>query len=210
MPPLAWFLLAFFSGSVPFSPLLGRLALGRDIRQYGDGNPGSTNVFKAGGRWAGAAALLLDGFKGAIPVGLAYWGAGLTGGWLLAVALAPVLGHAFSPFLAGRGGKAVATTFGVWAGLTGPEAPVVLGFLLAAWFLAVENSGWALLFTWLSFLGHLLFYRPEAVWLGLWALNGLLLAWKYRADLTRRPRLRTERAARLLRRLGRAAPPAQG
>ena len=201
MPPLGWLLLAFFAGSVPFSPLLGWLALRRDIRQYGDGNPGSTNVFKAGGRGVGVAALLLDAFKGALPVGLAYWGAGLTGGWLVAVALAPILGHAFSPFLGGRGGKAVAVTFGVWAGLTGPEAPLVLGCLLAVWFLTVDNSGWALLVTWLSFLGHLLLYRPDPTWLGLWTLNGLLLAWKYRVDLARRPRLRTEWAARLVRRL---------
>lgn len=200
MSPLGWCLVAFLAGSVPFSPLLGRLALGRDIRQFGDGNPGSSNVFKAGGRWAGVAALLLDGIKGALPVGLAYWGGGLTGPWLVAVALAPVLGHAFSPFLRGRGGKAVATTFGVWAGLTGPEAPIILGCLLAVWFLALDNSGWALLAAWLSFLGHLLHYRPDPAWLSLWALNAALLAWKYRADLAHWPRLRPALAARLRRR----------
>lgn len=201
MHPLTWFLLAFLAGSLPFSPLLGRLVLGRDIRQYGDGNPGSTNVFKAGGRGLGVAALLLDAFKGAIPVGLAYWGAGLTGAAMVAVAVAPALGHAFSPFLQGRGGKGVATTFGVWAGLTGPEVPLVLGCLLAICFLAVENSGWALLLAWLGLLAHLLNYRPDVFWLAVWALHGLLLAWKYRADLAGRPRPRTGLAARLLRRL---------
>lgn len=195
MPASVWMLLAFLSGSVPFSPLLGRLALRQDIRQYGDGNPGSTNVFKAGGRWLGVAALLLDGFKGAIPVGGAYWAGGVTGPWLVAVALAPVLGHAFSPFLGGRGGKAVATTFGIWAGLTGPEAPIVLGCLLGVWFWALEDSGWALVLAWLSFGGHLLHYRPAPEWLLLWGLNGLLLAWKYRAPLGRWPRLRRPRAA---------------
>lgn len=205
MSALAWLFIAFLSGSIPFSPLLGRLALRQDIRTYGDGNPGSTNVFKAGGRWVGVAALLLDGFKGALPVGLAYWGDVLRGPWLVAVALAPVLGHAFSPFLRGRGGKAVATTFGIWAGLTGPEAPIVLGCLLAAWFLALDNSGWALALTMLCFLGHLLNYRPDPALIGLWAGNAALLAWKYRADLGRAPRLRAALAARLMRRLGRAA-----
>ena len=71
---------------------------------------------------------------------------------MVAVAVAPALGHAFSPFLQGRGGKAVATTFGVWAGLTGPEVPLVLGCLLAICFLAVESSGWALLLAWLGLL----------------------------------------------------------
>lgn len=204
MLEIAWFLIAFLSGSIPFSPLLGRLALGRDIRDYGDGNPGSTNVFKAGGRGVGVAAMLLDGFKGAIPVGLAYWGDGLRGPWLAAVAVAPVLGHAFSPFLKGRGGKAVATTFGVWTGITGPEAPIVLGCLLAAWYLAVDNSGWALALTMLCFLGHLLNFRPDPALIGLWVGNAALLAWKYRADLGRAPRLRAALAARLLRRLRRA------
>jgi glycerol-3-phosphate acyltransferase PlsY len=200
MSPLAWFLLAFLAGSLPVSPLLGRWVLGRDIRRYGDGNPGSTNVFKAGGRWVGALALLLDGLKGALPVGLAFWGAGIAGPWMAAIALAPVLGHAFSPFLLGRGGKAVATTFGIWAGFTGPEAPVVLGCLLGVWFLALDNSGWAAVLTWLSFLAHLFNYRPDPLLLAVWAANGLLLAWKYRADLGRRPRLRAGLAAHLWRR----------
>lgn len=203
MTPIAWISLAFLSGSLPISPWLGRWVLGRDIRRYGDGNPGSTNVFKAGGRWAGVAALLLDGFKGAIPVGLAYWSGGVTGAWRLPLALAPVLGHAFSPFLAGRGGKAVATTFGVWAGLTGPEAPVILGCLLGAWYLAIESSGWALMAAWACFLIHLLNYRPDPLWISLWALNGALLAWKYRADLVRRPWLRRSLAAQVGRRLRR-------
>lgn len=199
MSPLIWFGLAFLSGSVPYSVWLGRLALGADIRRYGDGNPGATNVFKAGGRWVGVAALLLDGLKGAVPVGLAYWGGWVSGPALVAVALAPALGHAFSPFLAGRGGKAVATVFGVWAGLTGPEAPIVVGCLLGVWFLAVDNSGWALAGAWLSFLGHLLLYRPDPVFLAVWLAHAGVLAWKYRADLAQRPRLRAAWAARLVR-----------
>jgi glycerol-3-phosphate acyltransferase PlsY len=197
---LIWTLIGFLSGSVPYSPLLGRLALGKNIREYGDGNPGSTNVFKAGGRWVGVAALLLDGFKGAIPVGIAYWGAEIRDWSLIPVALAPVLGHAFSPFLRGRGGKAVATTFGIWTGLTGPEAPIVLGFLLGIWFLATGPSGWALLFALLCFGLHLLNYRPDPAFLILWLLNVLLLIWKYRADLLQRPVLKLTLARKLLRR----------
>jgi glycerol-3-phosphate acyltransferase PlsY len=193
---LLWCLIAFLAGSLPFSPLLGRLALRRDIRDFGDGNPGSTNVFRAGGRWIGVAALLLDGLKGALPVGIAYWGYRWTGWPMVALALAPALGHAFSPFLVGRGGKAVAVTFGIWAGLTGPEAPIVLGLLLGAWFLALDNSGWAMALAMVCFLGHLLNYRPEPLFLSIWAANGLLLVWKYRADLMRWPGLRTRLAAR--------------
>jgi len=195
---LIWLGVAFFSGSVPYSPLLGRLVLGKNIREYGDGNPGGTNVFRAGGKWVGLAALLLDGFKGAIPVAMVYWGLGIRDWRLVLIALAPVLGHAFSPFLKFQGGKAVAITFGIWAGLTGPEAPIVLGCLLGVFFLTLNLSGWAMLATLLCFGLHLLNYRPDPIFLTIWFLNTMLLAWKYRADLLQRPALKTGLAQKLL------------
>lgn len=197
---LIWLCICFLSGSVPYSPLLGRLALGKNIREYGDGNPGATNVLRAGGKWVGVAAMLLDGFKAAIPVGIVYWGLGIRDWRLVPIALAPVLGHAFSPFLRFQGGKAVATTFGIWAGLTGPEAPTVLGFLLGIWFLTLNLSGWAMLATMLCFGLHLLNYRPDPIFLTLWVLNTLLIIWKYRADLLQRPALKTDLVRKLLRR----------
>jgi hypothetical protein len=93
-----WFIIAFLCGSVPFSVWVGRLA-GKNIRQYGDGNPGATNAWKAGGAFWGGAAAILDFAKGAIPVLLANYVVGLEGYSLAAVALAPLLGHAYSPFL---------------------------------------------------------------------------------------------------------------
>ena len=122
---IGWFLLAFLCGSLPFSVWIGRLALGADIRQFGDANPGATNVLRAGGKGAAAVALLLDFLKGAIPVGLAHFQGGVNGWPLAAVAVAPVLGHAFSPFLGLRGGKAVAVTGGGWGGLTGWGGPAM-------------------------------------------------------------------------------------
>ena len=199
MPTLLWTLAGFVSGSVPYSLLLGRLFLRRDIRHFGDHNPGSTNVFRAGGRSVGVVALLCDGFKGAIPVGLAYWGAGLADWRLIPVALAPVIGHAWSPFLRGRGGKAVATTAGIWTGLTGPEAPIVISTLLLAWFLSLNRSGWAIAATWLCFGLHLLNYHRDPVWLVIWLCNLLILAWKYRDDLRHMPALKTDLVSKWLR-----------
>src|SRR4030067_957815 len=92
----AWFLIAFLSGSIPFSVWIGRWILKKDIRQYGDKNPGTANVFRAGGRIWGVVALLLDFLKGAIPVGLAYWKYELEGWGLALIAIAPVFGHAYS------------------------------------------------------------------------------------------------------------------
>ncbi len=193
-------LIGFLSGSVPYALLLGRWRLKRDIRGIGDGNPGATNILRSGGFGLFLAAALLDAFKGAIPVGIAYWALDLRGWGLVPVAVAPLLGHAFSPWLGGHGGKAAATTFGVWAGLTGPEAPIVIGLLLSTWFWALAPSGWALGAAFICFLFHLLNYRPDPVFLAIWLGNGVLLAWKYRHDLATRPRLRVERVAHWLRR----------
>ena len=70
---LIWIVLAFVSGSLPFSVWLGKLATGKDVRQVGDGNPGATNVFRAGSKLVGLLVLILDIGKAALPVGLAYY-----------------------------------------------------------------------------------------------------------------------------------------
>ena len=115
---LVWFLVSFFCGSLPFSVWIGRWILKVDIRQYGDKNPGTANVFRAGSCFWGVVGLLLVFLKGAIPVGMAYWVYGLNEWGLALVAVAPVIGHAYSPLLGFHGGKALATTFGIWTGLT--------------------------------------------------------------------------------------------
>ncbi len=113
-----WVFGAFLIGALPLSVWVGSLALGVDVRAFGDGNPGATNVYRAGGRMTAFFALFLDFLKGALPVGTAAYVAGINFPLLAAISLAPVAGHAFSPFLRWRGGKAVAVTFGIWAGLT--------------------------------------------------------------------------------------------
>jgi glycerol-3-phosphate acyltransferase PlsY len=120
--------LAFLAGSLPFSLWIGQLILGKDIRTVGDANPGATNVLRAGGKGSAALALLLDFFKGSIPVGIAHLWLHWSDWALIFVALAPVLGHAFSPVLGGRGGKAVAVTGGIWCGLTIWEGPLVFTY----------------------------------------------------------------------------------
>jgi glycerol-3-phosphate acyltransferase PlsY len=185
-----WFLYAFISGALPLSVWLGRLALGVDIRQYGDGNPGAANVWRAGGARWGVLAILLDAFKGAIPVGLVNHISNLDGLALAVIALAPILGHALSPFLRFRGGKALAVTFGVWTGLTLWLAPSILGglFALGLFLLAVE--GWAVVIGSAGLLLILWALGSDAAWL--WVAGGSLLifAWTHHRDLRQPPRLR--------------------
>jgi len=187
---LLWALIGFVSGAVPFSVLIGRAALKVDIRRYGDGNPGGTNVIRAGGRWWGALAILLDYFKGAAPVGLAHFIAGVEGWPLALVIVAPVLGHAYSPFLGFHGGKAVAVTFGVWTGLTLWVGPTLLGLSLALWFALLANDAWAVMLTMAGLLAYLLSTHADIPIIGAWMANAFILFWKHRADLAHPPRFK--------------------
>jgi glycerol-3-phosphate acyltransferase PlsY len=135
---------AFGLSAVPFSILVGRWLLGKDIRSYGDGNPGAFNVFRAGGQKAGYLAVFLDVLKGSPFVFLAYFWLALPDLSVVAVALSAVLGHAFSPFLGWHGGKSVAVTFGVLLAL--PRHEVLLAFIacVVIGFLLVENDAWVI------------------------------------------------------------------
>jgi glycerol-3-phosphate acyltransferase PlsY len=122
-----WLLLAYLMGAVPWSVWLGKLLYRTDPRDYGDGNPGAANAFRAGGRTLGVAVLTLDFLKAFIPVLIAARGIIFPPAQLFCIALAPTFGHAFSVFLRFRGGRALVTLFGVWCALTLYEVPLVLG-----------------------------------------------------------------------------------
>lgn len=189
MTTVLWIVFAFFCGSLPLSYWLGRIFLHTDIRQFGDGNPGAANVWRAGGRWWGLLAVFLDALKGLVPVALANFWAGLSGWPLAAVALAPILGHAYTPFLGFSGGKALAVTFGVWTGLTLWQGPVVLGAAFAVWLLILRVEGWAILAGMLTLLVYFLLTQAPLTWLAVWLGSFLLFMWKHRADFRRRPDL---------------------
>jgi len=185
-----WTALAFACGAMPLSVWLGQLALGKDIRSYGDGNPGAANAWRAGSWRLGAPAVALDFLKAAVPVSLAR-SCGSVSSWrLVPVALAPVLGHAFSPWLGFRGGKAVAATFGIWSALTLWEAPTVLGLCLLALVLLQSVDAWSTLLGMFGLLLYLLLRHADAPTLAICSGNVLVLAWKHRRDLRQRPRVR--------------------
>ncbi|MBN1978399.1 MAG: glycerol-3-phosphate acyltransferase [Anaerolineae bacterium] len=190
MSALLWTTIGFLSGSMPFSLLLGRLFARADVRDYGDGNPGATNAWRAGGWPVGVAVLLLDYVKGAAPVSLAHFVFGVSRWSLVPVALAPVLGHAFSPFLRLQGGKAVAVTFGIWTGLTLGEAPLLLGILVSLFFLIQTADAWAVILSMGVFLAHLALRQASPTLIAIWAGNALILLWKHRAGLRQIPQPR--------------------
>lgn len=138
-------LLSFGLGAIPFSILVGRLFLRRDIRQYGDGNPGSANVFRAGGRRIGFLAVFLDIAKGfpAVYLAHAHFNAGPPA--LIGIGLAAILGHAFSPLLGWRGGKAIAVTFGVLLGMPDFRIVAVFAFFIVIGALFIDVDAWGII-----------------------------------------------------------------
>ncbi len=157
MISLAWIVAGLILGCLPFSVWIGKIFLRKDIREYGDGAPGATNVARAGSKTLYVIAALLDAFKGTVPVWLAQLLSGLSGWELAAVAVAPVIGHAFTPLLRFKGGMGVATTFGVWLGLTGWVAPVIMGLCIGFMFIFQKNWVWASVVGMLIFLLLLMF-----------------------------------------------------
>ena len=186
-----WLLIGLLSGAVPFAVILGKVASGKDIRKIADGNPGAINAWKAAGSHIGMIAVAIEILKGAIPVLLAMKIGGLAGWELCAVGFSPVVGHAFSPFLGFRGGKALAVAGGVWAGLT----PWGLGFLV----LCLCHAPFHFLqrvHAWTVVLGFTLFGIVVMIWLRhdylimLLVLQLALIIFKHKKELKTPPSLR--------------------
>lgn len=139
-------LAAFLLGACPFSVWVGRWFLKKDITKYGDGNPGSANVFRAGKNInIGLLAVLLDIVKGIPFVYISYAVFDLPMGVIATIGLSAILGHAFSPFLRFRGGKSVAVTFGVIIALPQIDILVVFTLLTVLGFLFIEQHSWTVI-----------------------------------------------------------------
>ncbi len=130
--------IAFLMGSVPFGFLIGRIN-GVDIREHGSGNIGATNLGRVLGRRFFFACFFLDMTKGMTPTLLAGGVMGVLGTlrvesadawWWMAVMVAAVLGHMFTPWLGFRGGKGVATGLGALIGVFPAMALPAVGALL--------------------------------------------------------------------------------
>ncbi len=131
---------AYLLGSIPFGYILVRLTTGVDVRATGSGNIGATNVARSGGKGLGVLTLVLDTFKGWLPVWLVLHLPGMPVAndrqlhvLAAAVALLAVLGHMFTIWLRFKGGKGVATGLGVFLALA-PVAVLISVALFAVIF----------------------------------------------------------------------------
>lgn len=178
--PLLSLLAGYLLGSIPFGVLLTRAAGAGDLRAVGSGNIGATNVLRTGRKGLAALTLLLDGAKGAAAVLIV--GAIWPGSEGLA-AVGALLGHLYPLWLGFRGGKGVATFFGIMAALHWQSsiafAVVWVGVLVLTRYSSVAGMSAALLApVAAAALGR---FDLTLLYLGF----GLLIFWKHRANLDR-------------------------
>ncbi|URA11222.1 glycerol-3-phosphate acyltransferase [Thermospira aquatica] len=182
----------FLIGSLPFAVWLGKLFLKKDVRHYGDHNPGATNVFRAGGRMVGVLAVILEIGKGALPATLAYHILGIRGWWLVLILLSPVMGHHLSPFLGFRGGKAVAATLGVWGAVTLGIIPASGGIVTFVLKFFLASDSWIVMVLCFANLVAGYFFGIWKEWelFAGFLLNWLILIWTHRKDLVSLPKIK--------------------
>ncbi len=129
-------ILAYLIGSIPSAVWMGKLFYKVDIRQYGSGNAGATNVIRVLGYKAGIPVLLVDVMKGFAAVQMAYLFPSLGFGnetldyIRMALAFAAVLGHVFPVFASFRGGKGVGTLAGAAIALYPIALLIILGIFI--------------------------------------------------------------------------------
>jgi len=145
MKDILIFLLAFLIGSIPFGIIIAK-AKGVDLKKVGSGNIGATNVLRSIGKYPALLTLLGDVLKGTAAVALGrYFGSGPVFEGL--VGFCAILGHNFSLFLGFRGGKGVATSFGVLS-FYSPQTAL---FTFIIWLIVVMTTKYSSLGALVSF-----------------------------------------------------------
>lgn len=108
-------LFSYLFGSIPWGLVIGKVFFHKDIRKEGSGNAGGTNAGRVLGKPIGVIVILLDALKGFISMCVAHW---IAPGSEIYAGLACCIGHCFPCFAEFKGGKAVATTYGFFLGIS--------------------------------------------------------------------------------------------
>jgi len=108
--------LTYLIAAIPFGLVLTKIFVKKDVREFGSGNIGATNVVRVAGKKIGLLTLILDGFKGAVMVVIARFTFADASGlhiFLVLVGMVAVIAHVYPVYLNFKGGKGVATTIAV-------------------------------------------------------------------------------------------------
>lgn len=177
-----WVLMAYIVGSIPFGVVIAKSFCGVDPRLAGSKSPGATNVSRLCGFPYGVATLCCDVAKGALPIWGALWLDPLPF-FVSVTGLACILGHVYSCFLGLKGGKAVATTIGVFI-------PIAFQPLLGACaicMLVIWRSGFVSLgsLSLVTALPVLLIFVDAWQWLPLSLCIFVIVFWRHRDNIRR-------------------------
>lgn len=143
MKELLLIIIAYFIGSIPTALIISKKFFGIDIRDYGSGNMGATNTFRVLGSKYGTLVMILDILKGAVAVGLYnfipyYYGSDAElqrTNFMIGLGLSAVVGHIFPIYANFKGGKGVATLFGMLLAMQPLIAISCVGVFLLVLFL---------------------------------------------------------------------------
>ena len=185
-------LAAYLVGSLSFAVIVSQLMGLNDPRSYGSKNPGATNVLRSGSKKAAILTLLLDAFKGWLPVALVLaFGQpyGLGAGVAALAGLAAFLGHLYPVFFGFKGGKGVATAVGVLVGVNGFLALATVGtFAIVVYFSRYVSlaSMVAAVFAPVFYLfGDGVAWQAAGAEVLCLAVMALLLVWRHRENINR-------------------------
>ena len=185
MSDFLWIAAAYLVGGIPFGYLIGRLR-GVDVRTVGSKNIGATNVFRTVGKKWGLLAFACDVLKGLLPT----LAAKAFGGPALWVGVVCVVGHMLTPYMKFKGGKGVATAFGMLLGLIPGTVGVAFALFAAVFalshYISLGSCSAALFLAvavWFPILGaEGAANLPQCV---LVTLIALFVVWKHRANIGR-------------------------
>jgi glycerol-3-phosphate acyltransferase PlsY len=183
MNPLLFVFAAYLLGSVSFGVVMSKAFGLPDPHTYGSGNPGATNVLRSGKKLAAALTLLGDAAKGWLPVWLALH-MGLALNWVDAIAAAVFLGHIYPCFHRFKGGKGVATAFGILLAFSSPVALCVLATWIAV-FVIWRISSLAAIVAGISsvlYAGFILGWNAQVL---AYLVIALALLWRHQANIQR-------------------------
>ncbi|MDC4206279.1 MAG: glycerol-3-phosphate 1-O-acyltransferase PlsY [Candidatus Manganitrophus sp.] len=187
-------IIAYLVGSIPAGLLVSKFSGGIDPRQAGSKNIGATNVMRVAGKKAAALTLIGDLLKGLLPVAAARL-FNLPEEGLLLVGLSAILGHIFPVYLKFKGGKGVATSFGVFLGI----APLIALIALLIWIAGISFSKYSSVgalsaFAALPFLAVLL--KPEMKFVLFSTIISILVYIRHKENIQRLIAGREEQAHR--------------
>ena len=181
---ILWLLAAYLIGSVPFGFLIGKMR-GVDVRTVGSKNIGATNVYRTVGKKWGFLAFFCDFLKGFVPTILAYrLASGISAYLPVCVGLGCVVGHTLTVFMKFKGGKGVATAFGMLVALIPPLVGIAfLLFVITVWISHYISLGSILA---AAFLAVSIWFYPCILPIkAIVTLIGVFVIWKHKTNIQR-------------------------